>query len=78
MRDFVVACVNGNTAFIMGSLPQFSQDIEFVHGVILLRIACSCGHSSIVKFFVDAGAKVHKVDKFEFTAVIYCKKIPKY
>ena len=74
LRDLVVACVNGNTSFIMGSLPQFSQDIEFVHGVTLLMIACSCGQSSIVKVLVDAGAKVHKVDEFGFTAKTYCKE----
>ena len=71
-RELVVACVNRNTAFIKRALPKFSPDVEFVHGVTLLMIACSCGHSSIVKTLVNAGANVHKVDEFEFKAVDYC------
>ena len=71
-RELVVACVNRNIAFIKSALPKFSPDAEFVHGVTLLMIACSCGHSSIVKTLVDTGADVHKVDEFGLKAVDYC------
>ena len=73
-RELVVACVNRNIAFIKSALPKFSPDVEFVHGVTLLMIACSCGHSSIVKTLVDTGANVHKVDEFGHGAVDYCDK----
>ena len=73
-RELVVACVNRNIAFIKSALPKFSPDAEFVHGVTLLMIACSCGHSSIVKTLVDTGANVHKVDEFGLKAVDYCDK----
>ena len=71
-RELVVACVNRNIAFIKTALPKFSPDVEFVHGVTLLMIACSCGHSSIVKTLVDTGADVHKVDEFGLKALDYC------
>ena len=73
-RELVVVCVNRNIAFIKSALPKFSPDVEFVHGVTLLMIACSCGHSSIVKTLVDTGANVHKVDEFGLKAVDYCDK----
>ena len=73
-RELVVACVNRNIAFIISALPKFSLNAEFVHGVTLLMIACSCGHSSIVKTLVDTGANVHKVDEFGLKAVDYCDK----
>ena len=73
-RELVVACFNRNITFIKSALPKFSLDAEFVHGVTLIMIACSCGHSSIVKTLVDAGASVHKVDEFGHGAVDYCDK----
>ena len=73
-RELVVACVNRNITFIKSALPKFSPDAEFVHGVTLLMIACSCEHSSIVKTLVDTGANVRKVDEFGFKAVDYCDK----
>ena len=73
-RELVVACVNRNIAFIGSALPKFSPDVEFVHGVTLLMIACSCGHSSIVKTLVDTGADIHRVDEFGHGAVDYCDK----
>ena len=71
-RELVVACVNRNIAFIKSALPKFSSDALFVHGVTLLMIACSCGHSSIVKTLVDTGANVHEVDEFGLKAFDYC------
>ena len=71
-RQLVVTCVKGNNIF--SRFHKFSPDITFVHGVTLLMIACSCGHSSIVKALVDAGANVHQTDSFGFQAIDYCKK----
>ena len=71
-RELVVACVNRNIAFIKSALPKFSPNAEFVHRITLLMIACSCGHSSIVKTLVDAGADIHRVDDFGLGAVVYC------
>ena len=71
-RELVIACVNRNIAFIKSAMPKFSSNAEFVHGVTLLMIACSRGHSSIVKTLVDTGANVHKVDEFGLKAVDYC------
>ena len=73
-RELVVACIKRNIIFIKSALPKFSPDAEFVHGVTLLMIACSCGHSSIVKTLVDAGADIHRDDKFGYGAMDYCKK----
>ena len=73
-RELVVACIKRNITFIKSALPKFSPDAEFVHGVTLLMIACSCGHSSIVKTLVDTEANVHKVDEFGLKAVDYCDK----
>ena len=73
-RELVVACVNRNIAFIKSALSKFSPDAEFVHGVTLLMIACSCEHSSIVKTLYDAGADIHRVDAFGHGAVHYCVK----
>ena len=71
-RQIVFACVKGNNIF--SRFHKFSPDITFVHGVTLLMIVCSCGHSSIVKALVDAGANVHQNDSYGFQAIDYCKK----
>ena len=71
-RELVAACVKGDNIF--SRFHKFSPDITLVHGVTLLMIACSCGHSSIVKGLVDAGANVHQADSFGFRAIDYCKK----
>ena len=73
-RELVVACIKRNITFIKSALPKFSPNAEFVHRVTLLMIACSCGHSSIVKTLVDAGADIHRVDEFGHGAVHYCEK----
>ena len=70
-RQLIVACVKGN--YVFSRFHKLSPDITFVHGVTLLMIACSCGHSSIVKSLVNAGANVHQTDSFGFQAIDYCK-----
>ena len=69
-RELVLACVNNNLATVRSNLHH--PDIEFVHGVTLLMIACSCGHTSIVKALLDAGASTIKEDEFGNKAVDYC------
>ena len=71
-RQLIVACVEDKN--ILSRFHKFFPDITFVHGVTLLMIACSCGHSSIVTALVDAGANVHQTDSFGFQAIDYCKK----
>ena len=71
-RELVLACVNNNLATVRSNLHH--PDIDFVHGVTLLMIACSCGHTSIVKALVDAGASTIKEDEFGYKAVNYCEK----
>ena len=72
-RELVLACVNNNLATVCSNLHH--PDIEFVHGVTLLMIACSCGHTSIVKALLDAGASTIKEDEFgKNKAIDYCEK----
>ena len=73
-RELVVACVKGETVFVNCALMKFSPNVHFVNGVSLLMIACSCGHSSIVKALVNAGANVHNLDDFGLNAYYYCNK----
>ena len=70
-RELVLACVNNNFATVRSNLHH--PDIEFVHGVTLLMIACSCGHTSIVKA-LDAGASTVKEDEFDKKPIDYCEK----
>ena len=71
-RELVLACVNNNLATVRSNLHH--PDIEFVHGVTLLMIACSCGRTSIVKALLDAGASTIKEDEFEKKPIDYCEK----
>ena len=71
-RVLVLACVNNDLAAIRSNLCH--PDIEFVHGVTLLMIACSCGHTSIVKALLNAGASTIKEDEFGNKAFDYCEK----
>ena len=71
-RVLVLACVNNDLAAVRSNLCH--PDIEFVHGVTLLMIACSCGHTSIVKALLNAGASTIKEDEFKNKAFDYCEK----
>ena len=72
-RELVVSCVKGDLAYIKRHL-HCPDDVEFVHGVNLLMVACSCGHTSIVKALLEAGASVNRSDEFGYKAVDYCEK----
>ena len=72
-RELVVSCVKGDLAYIKRHL-HCPDDFEFVHGVTLLMVACSCGHTSIVKALLEAGASVNRSDEFGYKAVDYCEE----
>ena len=72
-RELVVSCVKGDLAYIKRHL-HCPDDVEFVHGVTVLMVACSCGHTSIVKALLEAGASVNRSDEFGYKAVDYCEK----
>ena len=71
-RELVLACVNNDLATISNNLRY--PDIEFVHGVTLLMIACSCDRTGIVKALINAGASTIKEDEFKNKAIDFCKK----
>ena len=72
-RELVVSCVKGDLAYIKRHL-HCPDDVEFVHGVTVLMVACSCGHTSIVKALIEAGASVNRSDEFGYKAVDYCEE----
>ena len=72
-RELVAACVEGDFVYIK-SVVRHPDGVEFVHGVTPLMVACSCGHSDIVKALLDAGASVSRSDEFGYKAVDYCEK----
>ncbi len=72
-RELVVSCVKSDLAYIKRHL-HCPDDVEFVHGVTLLMVACSCGHTSIVKALLEVGASVNRSDEFGYKAVDYCEE----
>ncbi len=71
-RQLVLACVNNDLATI--SINPRYPDIEFVHGVTLLMIACSCDHAGIVNTLINAGASTIKEDEFGLKAFYYVQE----
>ena len=72
-RELVVSCVKGDLAYIKRRL-HCPDDVELVHGVTVLMVACSCGHASIVKALLETGASVSRSDEFGYKAVDYCEE----
>ena len=69
-RMLITACMNNDLATFSNSLHH--PDVEFVHGVTLLMIACSCGRISIVKALLNAEFGKKAID------FIFVKKIHQY
>ena len=73
-REIVVSCVKGDLTYIKQHCIPSPDDVQFVHGVTLLMLACSCGHTTIVKALLEAGASVNRNDEFGYKAIDFCEE----
>ena len=69
--DLIISCAEGDLGSLVDQLISggISPDVQFVHGITLLMIASSCGHTDIVEALITAGVNINKKDEFGCTAL---------